>query len=61
MCEAYYVEALEHSAHLVTVEHQKSVVEEIRIQERHRHKLDIRREKRTIYRRGKSGGKADGG
>jgi hypothetical protein len=30
MCEAYYVEALEHSAHLVTVEHQRVVSEEIR-------------------------------
>ena len=29
MCEAYYIEAIEHSAHIVTVLHQPYVVKEI--------------------------------
>ena len=32
MCEDYYIEAIEHSAHIVTVLHQPYVVKEIQIE-----------------------------
>ena len=44
MCEAYYLEALEHSAHIVTVLHQQQLCQDIKAREAHIRKLEERRE-----------------